>query len=274
MWADEQEKNLLWDKIHTIEADMRELGELVVAFSGGVDSALVAALAQRALGERALAVTAVSETLAARELEEARALAAEIGIRHQTIAFSELSDERFVENTAARCFFCQSMRFGQLQAMARQLGYGAVASGTNASDLSDHRPGLSAMEALRVVQPLLDHHVEKHQVRAMARLLGVSAWDKPAAACLSSRIPHGTQVTAERLRRIEAAEEVLHAHGFEQFRVRDHGGLARVELASQELERAYDPTLLRALNIQIKAAGFERVALDLVGYRSGSLNPA
>ncbi len=261
-------------RIDTIVADMQSLGDdLLVAFSGGVDSAVVAALAYRALGERSMAVTAVSETLATRELEEAVALAAEIGIRHETIAFSELSDERFVENTSARCFFCQSMRFEQLRAMGEQLGYRVVASGTNQSDLGDHRPGLKAMSQQRVYQPLLEHGVDKAGVREIAKALGLSAWDKPAAACLSSRIPHGTQVTTERLRRVEAAEEVLFEHDFRQFRVRDHGGLARVEIATDELPGALDAALLRALNARIKAAGFERVALDLVGYRTGSLNP-
>lgn len=260
--------------IDDIVADMRALDDdLLVAFSGGVDSSVVAALAHRALGERSIAVTAVSETLAERERQEAVEIAAEIGIAHRTIAFSELADERFVENTSSRCFFCQSMRFAQLRAMGEQLGYSVVASGSNQSDLGDHRPGLKAMSAQRVYQPLLDHGVDKAGVREIARALGLSVWDKPAAACLSSRIPHGTQVTTERLRRIEAAEEVLHAHAFRQFRVRDHGGLARVEIATDELPGALSAELLRTLNAEIKAAGFKRVALDMVGYRAGSLNP-
>lgn len=264
-----------WERIEAIVEQMRGLGEeILVAFSGGVDSTLVAALAHRAVGERAVAVTAVSETLATRELEEAIELAGEIGIRHEQIAFSELADERFVENTSARCFYCQSMRFGQLQELGQRLGFRVVASGTNASDLGDHRPGLKAMEALRVYQPLLEHEVDKAMVRRMARALGLSAWDKPAAACLSSRIPHGMEVTTQRLRRIEAAEEVLHAQGFRQFRVRDHGGIARVEISTLELPGALDGARLEALGEAILEAGFEHVALDLVGYRSGSLNPA
>lgn len=263
-----------WERIEAIVAQMRGLDEeILVAFSGGVDSTLVAALAHRAVGPRAVAVTAVSETLAARELEEAIALASEIGIRHEQIAFSELADERFVENTSARCFYCQSMRFGQLQKMGESLGFRVVASGTNASDLGDHRPGLKAMEALRVYQPLLEHEVDKAMVRRMARALGLSAWDKPAAACLSSRIPHGMEVTTQRLRRIEAAEEVLHAQGFRQFRVRDHGGIARVEISTLELPEALSARRLGELGQAILEAGFEHVALDLVGYRTGSLNP-
>lgn len=260
-------------KVDAIIDQIKTFDRLVVAFSGGVDSTVVAALAHRAIQERALAVTAVSETLASLELEDAKQLAAEIGITHQTIAFSELEDEDFIANTSARCFFCQSMRFSQLQRMGAALGAQVVASGSNLSDLGDHRPGLEAMRRLEVYQPLLEHQIDKNQVRQIARWLGLSAWDKPAKACLSSRIPHGTPVTLERLRRVERAEEVLHALGLKQYRVRDHGGVARIEIASDELDALLVPETLSALNQQLKAAGFERVTLDLVGYRSGSLNP-
>lgn len=263
----------LQDKVEKILAQMEDFGSMVVAFSGGVDSSVVAALAYRALGARARAVTAVSETLAGRELQEAREIAEEIGIEHHEIAFSELSDERFVENTSARCFFCQTMRFSQLRAMAEQLGVQVVASGSNQSDLGDHRPGLKAMEDQRVYQPLLEHAVSKQEVREIARWLELSVWDKPAKACLSSRIPHGLEVTQERLRRIERAEDVLGDLGFVQYRVRDHGGLARIEIASDELDRALERTILKAIARGVRDAGFTRVTLDMVGYRSGSLNP-
>ena len=263
----------LQTKVDRILADMKAMGSIVVAFSGGVDSSVVAALAQRALGDDARAVTAVSETLGGRELDEARAIAAEIGIAHHEIAFSELSDERFVENTSARCFFCQTMRFSQLRSMAEQLGVQVVASGSNQSDLGDHRPGLKAMEDQRVYQPLLDHEVSKQEVRQIARWLELSVWDKPAKACLSSRIPHGLEVTHERLRRIERAEDVLEDLGFVQYRVRDHGGLARIEIASDELDRALERSVLERIARGAREAGFKRVTLDMVGYRSGSLNP-
>lgn len=261
-------------KIDAIVAQMRGFGRMVVAFSGGVDSSLVAALAFRALGDEAVAVTAVSETLASLELEDARQIAAQIGIRHELVSFSELEDEDFRANTSARCFFCQSMRFSQLQAMGQRLGVEVVASGSNLSDLGDHRPGLEAMRQLHIYQPLLEHEIDKAQVRTMARALGVSAWDKPAKACLSSRIPYGTEVTHERLRRIERAEEALHHMGFEQYRVRDHGGTARVEISTDEIEQALTPERLRAMSQRLRQAGFDRVSLDMVGYRSGSLNPA
>jgi uncharacterized protein len=260
----------------SVEAILDELASLpsiVVAFSGGVDSSVVAALAYRALGDAALAATAVSETLATHELDEARAIASEIGIPHELVAFSELDSADFRANTSARCFFCQSMRFDQMRALADKLGFDAVASGSNASDVGDHRPGLEAMAQRRVLQPLLTHGVSKAEVREIARWLGLSVWDKPAKACLSSRIPHGLEVTEARLRRVEAAENVLLALGFRQFRVRDHGGHARVEIATDELPGALSPDTLSTIADGTLDAGFSTVSLDLVGYRSGSLNP-
>jgi pyridinium-3,5-biscarboxylic acid mononucleotide sulfurtransferase len=260
-------------KIEAIVTEMAEMDKIVVAFSGGVDSALVAALARRALGDRAWAVTAVSETLAGRELEEACTLATEIGIRHELIEFSELDDERFRANTPSRCFFCQSMRFDEIRKIAERIDCEILASGTNASDEGDHRPGLVAMKQRRIYQPLLEHGVTKDEVRAMARELGLSVWDKPAMACLSSRIPHGLEVTTERLRRIEHAEEVLFEAGFRQFRVRDHDGIARLEVASDEMHRLWNAETLNTVAEAIRARGFQTVVIDLLGYRSGSLNP-
>jgi uncharacterized protein len=262
-------------KRDAILQEITQLGRLVVAFSGGVDSALVAALAHRALGPHALAVTAVSETLPSRELDEARSLAAEIGIAHELISFSELEDPRFVENTPSRCFFCQSMRFDQLIALANHLGYERVASGTNASDLNEHRPGLDAMAARAVYQPLLTHQLTKHQVRQLARSLNLSVWDKPAKACLSSRIPHGTAVTEERLRRVERAEDALYSLGFVSLRVRDHGAFARVELGPDDLDRALrSPETLATITSLIRDAGYAHVTLDLNGYRPAGAHPS
>lgn len=262
------------EKMDAILAEMAAMESIVVAFSGGVDSSLVAALAYRALGDKSWAVTAVSETLAGRELEEAREIAREIGIRHEFIRFSELDDPRFRENTSARCFFCQSMRFEEIRKIAESVECDVLASGTNQSDTGDHRPGLEAMKIQKIYQPLLRFEVTKEEVREMARELGLSVWSKPAMACLSSRIPHGLEVTVERLRRIERGEEVLHALGFTQFRVRDHDGLARLEIAVEDLDRALEPAVLATLSDGVKAAGFDAVCLDMMGFRSGSLNPA
>ena len=260
-------------KMEAILDEMRELGSLVVAFSGGVDSSLVAALGVRALGSKVRAVTAVSETLAGRELEEAKEVAEEIGIAHELIEFSELDDDRFRENTPSRCFFCQSMRFDEIQKIAQKVDGAVVASGTNASDEGDHRPGLEAMRQRRIYQPLLEHGVTKGEVRQMARLVGLSVWDKPAMACLSSRIPHGLEVTKKRLQRIERAEDGLHELGFRQFRVRAHGELARIEIDGDEMEEALHPETLVRLRELVEEAGFEHVTLNMSGFRSGSLNP-
>lgn len=255
----------------SIIEEMQSLGDLVVAYSGGVDSSLVAALAFEALGDRALAVTAVSETLGGRELQDARRVAREIGIRHELVEFSELDDERFVENTASRCFFCQSMRFDQLGKLAAELGCDVLASGTNADDTGDHRPGLAAMSERNVYQPLLEWGVSKDEVRRMARAIGLSVWDKPAKACLSSRIPHGLSVTHDRLRRIERAEDAIEDLGYRQFRVRDHRGTARVEVGVDELDRLLAE--VEEIAARLRRAGFDRVTVDLHGYESGSLNP-
>ena len=260
-------------KVDTILAEMRKMERIVIALSGGVDSSTVAALAQRAVGNKATAVTALSETLPQRELEDARHIATEIGIRHQLIEFSELASEEFRENTGRRCYFCQSMRFDQLRDIAEQIDAPVLASGTNYSDTGDHRPGLQAMAEQNVYQPMLKHEIEKEEVRQIARWLGLSVWDKPAKACLSSRIPHGLEVTEERLQRIEAAEDVLHARGFRQFRVRDHDGLARIEVGPDEMEALLDPDELYSIARQIRAAGYDEVTVDMSGYRSGSLNP-
>lgn len=260
-------------RVDAIADEMIEYGQIVVAFSGGVDSGVVAALAQRTLGDDALAVTAVSETLAGRELDEARDLADDIGIAHELMEFSELDDPRFRANTPSRCFFCQSMRFEQLRNIAERVDCDVLASGTNASDTGDHRPGLEAMERQGVYQPLMRHELVKEEVRTVARWLGLSVWDKPAMACLSSRIPHGNEVTEQKLRRIERAESVLHDHQFRQFRVRDHDGLARIEVGPDELDRLLDPQILDEVADAIRSTGFETVTVDMQGYRSGSLNP-
>lgn len=264
----------LLERADAIVEEMKTFGSMAVAFSGGVDSAVVAALAKKALGENAYAVTAASETLATRELEDAKRIAIEIGMRHELMSFRELDDPDFVKNEASRCYFCQSMRFEQLQALAKELSCAVVAAGTNADDVSDHRPGLKAMTQRGVYQPLLLHGFSKADVRALAKEFGLSVWDKPALACLSSRIPHGLEVTEKRLRMIERAEDVLAEYDFSSYRVRHHDGLARIEIGVQERERFLThPERDEILNA-IRFVGFDRVTLDIRGYRSGSLNPS
>ena len=261
-------------KVDLLRESLSECGEVLIAFSGGVDSSVVAALARDALGEDAIACTAKSETLPAAELEDSVEVAAEIGIRHEIVEFSELDDPEFVANDGDRCYHCRTMRLGRMYEKATEMGIDTVCDGTNASDPGEgHRPGLRAVEELSVRSPLLTHDVDKSEVRQIAEAYGLSVADKPSMACLSSRIPTGLEVTEERLSRVEKAERLLREWGFSQFRVRDHDGLARIEIATEELEDALDPEFARAATEHLEDVGFDHVTLDLGGYRTGSVSP-
>ncbi|PSP58709.1 ATP-dependent sacrificial sulfur transferase LarE [Halobacteriales archaeon QH_7_66_36] len=262
-------------KVDAARVDLAERGPVLVAFSGGVDSAVVAAIAHDVLGEDAVACTAKSETLPAAELDDATRVADEIGIRHEISSFSELDDPNFVANDGDRCYHCRSMRLGEMFDTARELGIDVVCDGTNADDPGEgHRPGLRAVEELDAYSPLLEHGLTKSEVRAVADHYDLSVADKPSMACLSSRIPTGLDVTEERLTRVEQAETLLRTWGFEQFRVRDHDGLARIEIGEDELERALDPDFVRAARDHLLDCGFDHVTLDLEGYATGSVSPA
>jgi uncharacterized protein len=263
------------EKLEAARAALAERDGVLVAFSGGVDSSVVAALAHDALGDDAVACTAKSETLPAAELEDARRVADEIGIRHDVVEFSELDDPDFVANDDDRCYHCRTMRLGRMYDRARELGIETVCDGTNASDPGEgHRPGLRAVEELEVLSPLLTHDLTKREVREAADRYGLSVADKPSMACLSSRIPTGIEVTEEKLSRIERAEELLRAWGFSQFRVRDHDGLARIEVGEDELDVALTLGFVEAAREQFAELGFDHVTLDLHGYRTGSVSPA
>jgi uncharacterized protein len=255
------------DPIGAIVADLASRGSALVAYSGGVDSAVVAALAFRALGEQAVAVTAAAETLAGAELDQARRVAAEIGIRHELTTYSELDDPEFVANPGYRCYICQGMRMGTMQRLAKEWGYQVVCDGTNASDPGPDRPGLRAVQEKGVYSPLLAHGVDKATVREIARAFGLSVWDRPANACLSSRIPHGQLVTLGKLRRIEAAEEILSARGFRVIRVRHDSGRARVEVGPEEVSQL--ASIWGEVEPALRALGFERADFDPRGYRRG-----
>jgi tRNA-specific 2-thiouridylase/uncharacterized protein len=262
------------EKLAAARTDLADRGGVLVAFSGGVDSSVVAAIARDALGEDAVACTAKSETLPAEELDVARRVADEIDIRHDVVEFSELDSDAFVRNDDQRCYHCRSMRLSAMFDRAADLGIPVVCDGTNASDPGEgHRPGLRAVDELDAYSPLLEHDITKEEVRAIARRYGLSVADKPSMACLSSRIPTGLEVTEDRLSRIERAERLLRTWGFDQFRVRDHDGLARIEVAEDELAVALDPGFARAAREHIADLGFEHVTLDLQGYRTGSVSP-
>ena len=262
-------------KLEAARAALAARDGVLVAFSGGVDSSVVAALAHDALGDRAVACTAKSETLPEAELEDARRVADEIGIRHEVVEFSELESDEFVENDADRCYHCRTMRLGEMLETARDLGVETVCDGTNADDPgAGHRPGLQAVEELDVYSPLLAHDITKSEVREIADHYGLSVADKPSMACLSSRIPTGLAVTEDRLTRVERAEALLRERGFEQLRVRDHDGLARIEVAPAELEDALDLEFVEAVREPLSEIGFDHVTLDLHGYRTGSVSPA
>jgi uncharacterized protein len=258
--------------IDSLVADLAGRGSVLVAYSGGVDSGVVAALAYRALGARALAVTAAAETLAGAELDQARRLAAEIGIRHETVTYSELDDPEFVANPGHRCYVCQGMRMDRMIHEAAERGYAVVCDGTNASDPGPDRPGLAAVRERGVYSPLLAHGVTKETTREIGRALGLSVWDRPANACLSSRIPHGQLVTLGKLRRIESAEDVLAAAGFRVVRVRHDEGAARVEVAPEEVERLAG--IWSEVEPRLRALGFSAVSYDPLGYRRGGANIA
>jgi uncharacterized protein len=259
-------------RIEDLEGRIRSLGSCVVAFSGGVDSSLVAALASRALGDRALAVTAVSPALATGELDGARDVAAAVGIRHETITTAELEREGYRQNGRDRCFHCKSELYDHLSRLASRRRYEAVLSGANADDVGDWRPGLTAAADHGVLHPLLEAGVGKEEVRRLALELGVPSAQKPASPCLASRIPYGTAVEPETLARIDRAELAVKELGYRVLRVRHYGRLGRVELAADELWRALVPEGRQAVVDAVRSAGYEEVEIAEEPFRSGSLN--
>lgn len=252
---------------------MRSLESVAVGFSGGADSSVVAAAAARALGpEKVLAVTADSETMPRRELQEARALAAGLGVPHAVIETRELDSEDFSANPADRCFYCKSELWHRIGVLAEERGLANLADGVNADDLGDHRPGIQASDEAGVVHPLASIGAGKQDVRQLALALGLSNWDKPAQACLSSRFPYGEKITAGGLKRVELAEEFLRSLGLGQLRVRSHGDIARIEVPVESFEDISTKSMRREIVRRLKEIGFRYVTLDMEGFRSGSMN--
>jgi uncharacterized protein len=261
-------------KLLAMRQAIRSLGSALVAFSGGVDSTFVLKVAADELGDRAVALTAISASVAPEERREAQQLAASLGVRHLVVDSAELDDQRYAANAPNRCYFCKTELYGICSRTKAELGLGAILDGFNADDFADHRPGHQAAREHGIISPLALAGLTKAEIRALSQEMGLATWDKPQMACLASRIPYGTQVTRDRLFQIGSAESELKALGLKSFRVRYHGEVARLEVAAEERGRFDSEGFRGQVNAALKARGFRFVALDLEPFRSGRMNDA
>jgi len=262
----------LREKQERLLAGLRGLGRVIVAYSGGTDSAYLAWAAHEALGDRAIAITADSASIPETHKRDAEAFVERFGIRHEYIETREFENPDYVRNDANRCFHCKDELFTRLEQLGAGRGVDHIVYGVNVDDLGDYRPGQNAAKLHQVKAPLVEAGLSKAEIRELSRLAGLPTWDRPASACLSSRIPYGTPVTIETVKTVEAGEEELKALGFRQFRVRFHGELARIEIARDELAGALTLEMAAAFTAIFRKLGFKYVTLDLEGYRQGSMN--